>query len=226
MDTAAPAAPPAMTAGDSAVADAAVEALALQTPAVEIQEPATPEADPIPAPELTTADIETIAARRAKSRRPLRKPGKSAWQISPVAALIAALIAIDTGLVIWRADVVRMLPQTAPLFEHIGLPVNLRGLTFTNLRTSYEDQDGVGILVIEGNIVATSREIVDVPRLRFAIESGNGHEIYAWTALPNRTRLAPGESLPFRSRLASPPEQGRSMNVRFFNRQDLASGLP
>lgn len=181
------------------------------------------EASP-PAPELTSADIETIAARRAKAR-PFRRRTKPAWRMSGLAATIAALVAVDAGLVIWRNDVVRMLPQTASLFGYIGLPVNLRGLTFKNIHTAYEDQDGMNILLVDGTIVANGRSVVDVPRLRFAIEAGNGHEIYAWTALPTRTRLAPGESLPFRSRLASPPEQGRSMKVRFFTRQDLASGL-
>jgi hypothetical protein len=79
--------------------------------------------------------------------------------------------------------------------------------------------------VVDGTIVATGRKVVDVPRVRFAIQAANGHEIYAWTTLPTRTKLAPGEALPFRSRLASPPEQGRSVKIRFFNRQDIASGL-
>jgi hypothetical protein len=66
---------------------------------------------------------------------------------------------------------------------------------------------------------------VDVPRLRFAISAANGHEIYAWTALPTRAKLSPGEVLPFRTRLASPPEQGRTVKIRFFNRRDIATGL-
>ena len=103
--------------------------------------------------------------------------------------------------------------------------VNLRDLAFKDIHTTYDEQDGVTILVVQGSIVATGRSAVDVPRLRFAIQAANGHEIYAWTALPSRTKLAPGQALPFKSRLASPPEQGRSVKIRFFNRQDVASGL-
>jgi hypothetical protein len=90
---------------------------------------------------------------------------------------------------------------------------------------SYEQHDGSPILVVAGEIVPTGSSPVDVPRLRFSIQAENGHEIYAWTALPTRSRLAPGETLPFRTRLASPPEQGRTIEVRFFNRLDIASGM-
>src|SRR5215510_14117649 len=34
----------------------------------------------------------------------------------------------------------------------------------------------------------------------------------------------PGETLPFRTRLASPPRDGQEVLVRFFNRRDLAAG--
>ena len=38
-------------------------------------------------------------------------------------------------------------------------------------------------------------------------------------------RSAPGESLAFRSRLASPPPDAREVLVRFFNRRDLVAGI-
>jgi len=48
-----------------------------------------------------------------------------------------------------------------------------------------------------------------------------GHEIYSWTALPDRKALGAGERMAFRSRLATPPPEGRDVVVRFFNRRDL-----
>ncbi len=50
-----------------------------------------------------------------------------------------------------------------------------------------------------------------------------GQEVYAWTALPERSLLSPGETMTFRSRLASPPPDTRDMLVRFFNRRDLVA---
>jgi hypothetical protein len=120
---------------------------------------------------------------------------------------------------------VRVAPQTASLYAAIGLPVNLRGLTFTDVTTSTESHDGVQVLVVEGNIASASTRVVEVPRLRFSVRNRGGQEVYAWTALPTRSVLAPGETLAFRSRLASPPPDARDVLVRFFNRRDLVAGL-
>ena len=65
----------------------------------------------------------------------------------------------------------------------------------------------------------------EVPRLRFGVRNGAGLEIYSWTALPTRSVLAPGETLAFRSRLASPPRERHDVVVRFFNRRDLVAGI-
>jgi hypothetical protein len=48
--------------------------------------------------------------------------------------------------------------------------------------------------------------------------------VYAWTALPSKTMLGSGDGLPFRSRLASPPPDGRDVIVRFFSRRDAGLG--
>jgi hypothetical protein len=124
-----------------------------------------------------------------------------------------------------RQQIVRLLPQTASLYARIGLPVNLRGLAFENIKTSREVEDGVPMLIVEGDIVGTTARHTEVPRLRFAVLDGTGKEIYAWTARPARNLLPPGEALPFRSRLASPPGEASGVSVRFFNRRDAQAGL-
>jgi hypothetical protein len=39
-----------------------------------------------------------------------------------------------------------------------------------------------------------------------------------------QTTLKPGERAWFKSRLASPPPEGRHIDVRFFSKRDLAGG--
>jgi predicted Zn finger-like uncharacterized protein len=165
-------------------------------------------------------DIETVALRRAKqeaSRWRWRWP-LAAW---PSAAL--TLIAINAALIGARAEVVRWVPQTASLYAAIGVPVNLRGLVFANVSTKKEVQDGVEVLVVEGTIVSAASRAADVPRLRFGLRNEVGREIYSWTALPNRKALGAGERMAFRSRLATPPPEGRDVVVRFFNRRDIVA---
>jgi predicted Zn finger-like uncharacterized protein len=162
-------------------------------------------------------DIETVAARRAHSEA-LRHRRLA---LMGLPGLAAALLAIDVGLIAWRTEVVRIIPQTASLFAAIGLPVNLRGLSLANVGTTKDVHDGIPVLVVEGSIVATGRSPAEVPRLRFAVRNAKGQEIYTWTAAPARGVLGAGETQTFRSRLASPPAETRDVVVRFVNRYDM-----
>jgi hypothetical protein len=125
---------------------------------------------------------------------------------------------------IWRAEIVHWLPQTASFFRAIGFGVNIRGLTFADLHTSKDSHDGVTVLIVEGDIVNDTSATVAVPRLRFALRNAGLAELFSWTAPPERGTLGPGESLPFRSRLASPPRDGNDILVRFMTRLDFMNG--
>jgi predicted Zn finger-like uncharacterized protein len=161
-----------------------------------------------------------------KPLRPLRvvKP-KRKMSMPSLSTIAMALAAVLMALVIWRADVVRVMPQTASLYAAIGMPVNLRGLAIEDVQASKEVQDGIAVLVIEGHIANKTRMMLEVPRLRLALRNGAGIEVYNWTALPSRPVLGPYEDQPFRTRLASPPGEGKDVQVRFFNRRDAAGGL-
>ena len=134
----------------------------------------------------------------------------------------AAMGALILALMIWRADVVRLLPQTAVFYKMVGLEVNLRGLAFKDIKVSNETVDGKPVLVIEGTIVGETKKPVELPRLRFSVRDAQGTEIYAWNAVLEQPVLKPGERAYFKSRLASPPPEGRNIDVRFFNKRDLA----
>lgn len=166
-------------------------------------------------------DIESVAARRARAdaRRRRNRPR------IPLPLAIVALVTLCGALLGWRKDIVRHAPQLASFYSAIGLPVNLRGLAFADLKIGNEIHDGVPVLVVEGMIVSTISMPVDVPRLRFALRNATGAEVYAWTAQPSQPVLGAFETMPFRSRLASPPAEGHDIQVRFFTRRDAVAGL-
>jgi hypothetical protein len=182
-------------------------------------------ADPIEGrvEETVGEDIETVAARRARIAA-LRRRGR--WPFPSTPTLVMGLVAVCGALLGFRTDVVRLLPQTASFYEAIHLPVNLRGLVFKDIVTSKDSLDGVQVLLVEGAIANVTNRVTEVPRLRFAVRDLAGREIYSWTALPARNALAPGDSITFRSRLASPPAEAQEVLVRFFNRRDLVAGNP
>ena len=129
--------------------------------------------------------------------------------------------ALVLAVVIWRTEMVRLLPQTASFYKLVGLEVNLRGLRFRDVRVNSETVEGKPVLVIEGAITGETNRPVELPRLRFSVRDAQGAEIYAWNAVLEQSVLKPGETATFRSRLASPPPEGRNIDVRFFNRRDL-----
>ncbi|MCA1377239.1 MULTISPECIES: MJ0042-type zinc finger domain-containing protein [unclassified Bradyrhizobium] len=161
--------------------------------------------------------------RGARVSRPVATtaPRKSYLGLPTACAAMGALV---LALVLWRGDVVRLLPQTAAFYKMVGLEVNLRGLAFKDVKLSSETVDGKQVLVIEGVIVGDGKKPLDIPRLRFAVRDAQGSEIYAWNTVLEQTVLRPGERAFFRSRLASPPPEGRNIDVRFFNRRDIAGG--
>ncbi len=169
----------------------------------------------------TPQDNERPLSRLATRLKPLFALRRPAVNLNTVCVAMAAMV---LALVIWRAEIVRLLPQTATFYRLAGLEVNLRGLAFRDVKMSSETVDGKPVLVIEGIIVVQTRKPVELPRLRFSVRDAHGTEIYAWNAVLEQAALKPGENAWFRSRLASPPPEGRSIDVRFFNRQDLAAG--
>jgi hypothetical protein len=151
----------------------------------------------------------------------LRGTGKPFLNL-PIAC--AAMGALVLALIIWRIDVVRLLPQTAAFYKMVGLEVNLRALLFKDVKITSQTVEGKPLLAIEGVITGENRKTVELPRLRFSVRDAQGAEIYAWNSLLEQPVLKPGDYVRFKSRLASPPPEGRSIDVRFFSKRDLAGG--
>jgi predicted Zn finger-like uncharacterized protein len=163
-----------------------------------------------------------ITTHRQRLARLFRLPALPRLPAAGLPTACAAMGALILALMIWRADVVRLLPQTAVFYKMVGLEVNLRGLAFKDIKVSNETVDGKPVLVIEGTIIGETKKPVELPRLRFSVRDAQGTEIYAWNAVLEQPVLKPGERAYFKSRLASPPPEGRNIDVRFFNKRDLA----
>lgn len=181
----------------------------------------------------------TTAARRdfhdGEDDQPKRSRLRELFVLPPLPAIpllrrvglngaCAAMAALVLALIVWRNDVVRLLPQTASFYRLVGLEVNLRGLAFKDIKITYETVDAKPVLVIEGTIIGETRKPVELPRLRFSVRDAQGAEVYAWNAVLEQAVLKPGDRAWFKSRLASPPPEGRNIDIRFFSKRDLAAG--
>jgi predicted Zn finger-like uncharacterized protein len=161
---------------------------------------------------------------RVLKRKPREERSRVSRYFANLPTACAAMGALVVALVLWRTDVVRLAPQTANFYRMVGLNVNLRGLAFRDVKVTTETVEGKTVLVIEGIVVGESKKAVDLPRLRFSVRDAQGAEIYAWNSVLEQTTLSPGEHASFKSRLASPPAEGKSIDVRFFNKRDIAGG--
>jgi predicted Zn finger-like uncharacterized protein len=193
----------------------------IESPSISAEWPA--EAEGAREPNRRDAAKAARPPRRSLLRRlkPSFSFGLPAVSLATVCAAMGALV---VALLIWRSDVVRLLPQTAAFYKMVGLDVNLRGLLFKDVRVTSENVEGKQVLVIEGVIVGQAKKPVELPRLRFSVRDAQGAEIYAWNAVLEQAVLKPGEKAWFKSRLASPPPEGRNIDVRFFNKRDIAAG--
>jgi hypothetical protein len=173
-------------------------------------------------------DAEAAAPQRQSwFRKLLKRPTSPRASGKPLIGLptaCAAMGALVLALMIWRVDVVRLLPQTALFYNMVGFDVNLRGLMFKDVKITTETVEGQPVLVIEGVITGEARKPVELPRLRFSVRDEQGAEIYAWNAVLEQPVLKPGERAWFKSRLASPPPEGRNIDIRFFSKRDIAGG--
>ncbi len=146
---------------------------------------------------------------------------------SPVAALggplaLMAAVALTLGAVVFRAPIVASVNDLAGLYALAGLDVNLRGLEFRQVTAARSIENGAPVLVVAGEVTNVSTSEVDVPAIRLALRASGAQEVYAWSVQPDDDRLSAGESVGFRSRLASPPD-ARDLELRFADRRPTAA---
>ncbi|HMO28394.1 zinc-ribbon domain-containing protein [Enterovirga sp.] len=173
-----------------------------------------------PAPPPSAPKIGTPPPRRRPESRPhgtarRRWPGTLAR-----AAALAAICAGPPALLAFRESVVAAMPGTASLYRGIGLPVNLVGLSFAQVRSTLTLENTTPILEVTGEIVNDGRLARSVPWLQIALTGEGGETLYKWSAQAAEGKLKAGETAPFRLRLTAPPTAARKVEVMF--REDKA----
>ena len=169
-----------------------------------------PEADPYP-PLGTRAYAPPAAA--AEPRAPL---GPKLAVAAGWIGLIAVVLLIAVSAVRYRQDIAVIWPQSAGVYSSLGLPVNATGIDFRQVNYRRESEDGQIVLAVTGLIVNAGKRQLPVPQtVRVTLSDADNKEIYHWTFKPGTTVLAPGQSVPFVTRLSSPPAAARHLEVRF-----------
>lgn len=172
-----------------------------------------------------TGEAEPPLPEAPARRRRLGRKGRDSTSRPPLAtrlrslgapaALALAGVAI-LGLLAWKRDLaVRTAPQLAVVFDALGLAVNVRGLTLTGIESGLVQDLQGRFLVVEGDVTNITRSATKVPLIEIAVKDATDQVLYTWTTEPPREILEPSELVRFRARLATPPESGQSVQVRF-----------
>lgn len=155
--------------------------------------------------------------------RPLPERRRDRW---PAVATILAIVLGASALIAMRERIVRIVPPVASVYGAIGLPVNLAGLELRAVHSQIVMEGPRKVLTVEGEIVNIRREANRVPPVSLAIRGENGLDRYRWTAAVPKSKLEPGETIAFRARLASPPEDGADVLVRFAKLEEAKAPAP
>lgn len=180
------------------------------------------------AAEPPAVEVPVAAVPKRRGKRPA-KPSKVSGAFLlrggtglPVAAALAGLSLL--GIVAWQREAaVRAAPQLAGLFEKVGMPVNVRGLSLSAIESGLVEDGQNRFLVVEGDVTNVTKSKTAVPLIEVAVKDAGGTTLYTWTTEPSRASLEPAELIRFRARLASPPEHGQSVRVRFTSAQTAAN---
>jgi len=131
-----------------------------------------------------------------------------------VAASLCALALLLLGLG-KREEIVRFVPPLAGAYAVIGLPVNVQGLEWREVRTSLVTEASQKVLAVEGEIRNLRGQSQTLPDIHVSLRDNNGREVYAWKTPAPKADLGGGETIPFRARLASPPGAATAVRVVF-----------
>ena len=147
-------------------------------------------------------------------RKPTRRGGALGW-----VALAGVVIAVLGAGTVARDGIVAFWPPAAQLYELAGLEIESLpfGLEFRNLKNSERTEDGVKVLIIEGEVKNISKFSYEVPKLRAALRNAEQDEIKSWTFSAVQTRLLPGESAPFVTQVKDPPSMATGVTITFVN---------
>ncbi|WP_342360286.1 MJ0042-type zinc finger domain-containing protein [Terrarubrum flagellatum] len=106
-------------------------------------------------------------------------------------------------------------PAAGKLYAALGLGAGSSPLAIVNLISEISPGDGGDVLVVQGELVSRAMRTLPLPTLKVVVRDEHGVELYAWPAQSLKLALEPGERTVFRARLASPPPNGRSVQVKF-----------
>lgn len=176
-------------------------------------------------PEITPApESEPKLPHRAyrekveqKRKMAIRTAAGGAW--GGLATAVAGALACAF---LFRADIVSVWPQASSAYASVGIEANPYGVTIGDLAISRSVEDGLPVIVIEGEVRNVDRRERAAPPLRAALLNDEARPILEWTVLVEGGAMSPGERRSFRTLVSDAPLSAVEAEVTLADRGEAA----
>ncbi len=187
-----------------------------------LAKPASPPAQvekPKPVPPATPEEAARLYERRKalEKRQQLLKRNlpqarlRRAWRM----VLTIALLTLVGGGIFLREPITRMVPDMAGIYAAVGLPVNVVGIEFEEVKTLRSLRNGAEVLSITANLVNVSGRSVPVPPVLVSLLDAEGEVLFEWSVVPQVQVMQAGDWSEFSTQLTSPPEGAADLHLSF-----------
>lgn len=202
-----------------------VPTLASQVESLEqVPEPVAENAEEPPVSALPGEELPKVFRARADAERRLREATATGviW-----AGMAAAMAVVVVASLIFRIDVVKILPGSAGAYAAVGLPVNTIGLVID--RDSIKAQpvmlDGHAAVTVTGTIRNITEHDVLAPPLRVELLNKEEKRVAGQLAAAADAKIPPGQVRHFSITFMNPPRTAKDLQIGFATEAGAAKAV-
>jgi predicted Zn finger-like uncharacterized protein len=182
--------------------------------AEQVPETVSDDGEEPPVSALPGEELPKVFRARADAERRLREATATGviW-----AGMAAAMAVVVVAALIFRIDVVRILPGSAGAYAAVGLPVNTVGLVIDrdSIKAQPSMQDGHAAVTITGSIRNITEHVVLAPPLRVELLNKEEKRVAGQLAAAADAKIPPGEVRHFSITFLNPPRTARDLQIGF-----------
>ncbi|WP_172269121.1 MJ0042-type zinc finger domain-containing protein [Caulobacter sp. RHG1] len=182
----------------------------------EVEEP--------PVSALPGEELPKVFRARADAERRLRAATATGVIWAGMAATMAVIV---IGALIFRIDVVRIMPGSAGAYAAVGLPVNTVGLVIDrdSIKAQPSMQDGHAAVTITGTIRNITEHEVTSPPLRVELMSKENTRVAGQLAAAADAKIPPGQIRHFSITFLDPPRTAIDLQIGFATEPGAAKAV-
>jgi Protein of unknown function (DUF3426) len=162
--------------------------------------------------EVTPISTATLAAARSARAAPKRE---AAGKVAVWAAAGVVIVGLIASAIVFRSQVVQLLPASQGAYAGIGLPVNALGLVIEDVSAKPVFQGGRPVLAVTGVIRNVRDAAASAPALRISLLDRAGKPVAVKVATPLDAGVPGNATRHFAITIIDPPASAHDLEVAF-----------